>query len=62
MSLRATQWIEVRRRGDVGGIVYVAHPVPGGFRYAEKTCDRGFPVWVTVTVEEFWQEFEKFHA
>jgi hypothetical protein len=46
----------------VGGIVYVAHPVPGGFRYAEKTCDRGFPVWVTVTVEEFWQEFEKFHA
>lgn len=61
MSLRATQWIEVRRKGEVGGAVYVAHPVPGGFRYAQKTCDGGFPEWVTVTEVEFWLAFERFH-
>lgn len=61
MSLRAGQWVEVREKGVTGGPVYVAHPVPGGFRYAPKTCEGGFPVWVTVTAAEFWERFERFH-
>jgi hypothetical protein len=57
MSLRATQWITVRRRGTVGP-VYHAHPVGNGWRYCEKTDER-FPEWQQMTEAEFWTLFEK---
>ena len=60
MSAAAQQWVQVRRKGDVGGAVYVAHRVAGGWRYGEKTGDR-FPAWEVLPEAEFWRLFEMFH-
>ena len=50
-----TQWVRCRPRGGQG--VYVAHPHPGGWRYAELSDER-LPEWVVVTAEEFKRRCE----
>jgi hypothetical protein len=53
-------WVTVRRLGDgPGGVVYLAHAVPAGWRYAPRDYDGTFPVWRTLPAAEFWRAFER---
>ena len=60
MSASASMWITVRKKGDVGGPLYVAHRVANGWRYGERSDER-FPEWKVMTEVEFWQAFEMTH-